>query len=58
MRKAKRAKAADDALMQDESPYVATSTPVLPPSVDTVLYATLMTTISTQIAQGFKNMLA
>ena len=33
-----------------------TSPPVLPSSVDPVLYATLMTAISTQIAQGFKNM--
>ena len=44
--------------MQEESPSVVTSPPVLPPSVDTVLYAKLMTAISTQIAQGFKNMQA
>ncbi|KAI0238931.1 hypothetical protein LSAT2_010312, partial [Lamellibrachia satsuma] len=58
IQKATRAKAADDALMQEESPSVVTSPPVLSPSVDPVLHATLMTVISTQIAQGFKNLQA
>ena len=48
MPKATRAKTADEASMEEESP------PVQPPTVDPALYATLMSVISTQIAQGFK----
>ena len=48
MPKATRAKTADEASMEEESP------PVQPPTVDSALYATLMSAISTQIAQGFK----
>ena len=48
MPKATRAKTADEASMEEESP------PVQPPTVDPALYATLMSAISTQIAQGFK----
>ena len=48
MPKATRAKTADEVSMEEESP------PVQPPTVDPALYATLMSAISTQIAQGFK----